>query len=144
MPGEIHDLDSRLDRALANYSNVEPPVGAVERWLAHAAAAPTPGARFLWLPAPAWAAIAFALLLLLSLTWMHFHRGDVTQPSLAQEKMVIRPVSPDVQLTPEQKQLIELLANDPGKLATMTPEDLDKLLHSAAPAQPATAAGAKH
>ena len=99
MPAGQHDLDARLDRALAAYSRVEPPPGAVERWLAHTAESPAPAGRFLFLPAPAWAAIAFALLLLLSLTWLHFHRSDVTQPSLAQEKIVIQAVSPSVQLT---------------------------------------------
>lgn len=131
MPAGQHDLDARLDRALAAYSRVEPPPGAVERWLAHTAESPAPGGRFLFLPAPAWAAIAFALLLLLSLTWLHFHRSDVTQPSLAQEKMVIQAVSPSVQLTPEQQKLIEILATDPSKLATMQPEDLEKLLQQA-------------
>ncbi|MGN6592412.1 MAG: hypothetical protein ACTHJX_05890 [Terriglobales bacterium] len=131
MPAGQHDLDARLDRALAAYSRVEPPPGAVERWLAHTADSPAPGGRFLFLPAPAWAAIAFALLLLLSLTWLHFHRSDVTQPSLAQEKMVIQAVSPSVQLTPEQQKLIEILATDPSKLATMQPEDLEKLLQQA-------------
>ncbi|HET9784694.1 MAG TPA: hypothetical protein VFP94_07040 [Terriglobales bacterium] len=146
MPGELrgpdalNDLDARLDRALAGYSQVAPPAGAVERWLAHVAEAPASAGRFLWLPAPAWAALAFALLLLLSLTWLHFHRSDVAQPSLAQEKMIIQPVSPAVQLTPEQQKLIEILASDPSKLATMTPEDLDKLLQTAEPPKPAAPA----
>jgi hypothetical protein len=140
MPAGQHDLDARLDRALAAYSRVEPPPGAVERWLAHTAESPAPGGRFLFLPAPAWAAIAFALLLLLSLTWLHFRRVAVAQPSLAQEKMVIQAVSPSVQLTPEQQKLIEILATDPSKLATMTPEDLDKLLQAGQAKKPAASA----
>jgi hypothetical protein len=134
------DLDAELDRALAAYSRVEPPPGAIERWLAHSTAAPAPSGRFLFLPAPAWAALAFALLLLLGLTWLHFHRAAMVQPSLAQEKIVLQPVSPAVQLTPEQQKLIEILATDPGKLATMTPEDLDKLLQSAPGKKPAPSA----
>lgn len=117
-----HDLDNLLDRVLEGYSRVEPAPGAIEAWMARREQAPV-RSRFWGLPAPAWAAVALALLLLLGLSWYRSGSvlGGVRQPTLANEQTTLQALAPNVPLTAEQKQLIQILLTNPGELAKLTP-----------------------
>lgn len=121
------DLDEVIDRALAEYSRVEPDPAALSRWATEPVTAPRRAAAArLW---PVWAAAVAALLLALAVFWMRGKRTPaVAQPLLTQEKMVVVPPNPKdaTPLTDEQKALIELLAKDPSALAHLSPDELDK------------------
>lgn len=121
------DLDEVLNGVLESYSRVEPAPGAVESWMARRAQAPAPS-RFLGMPAPAWAALALAFLILLGLSWYRSGSvlGGVRQPALANEQTTLQALAPNVPLTAEQKQLIQILLTNPGELATLKPGDLAK------------------
>ncbi|MGH9476703.1 MAG: hypothetical protein ACRD1C_10260 [Terriglobales bacterium] len=140
------DFDRLVDEVLADYSRVEPAAGALEAWMARRAQPPV-RSRFLGLPAMAWAAVALALLVLLGLSWYRaggvWELGGMHQPTLANEHTSVHAVAPDVPLTPEQQQLIQLLLTDPSALGKInSPADLRKL--EAAQHKPATAGQPHH
>ncbi|HXR97035.1 MAG TPA: hypothetical protein VN709_04245 [Terriglobales bacterium] len=122
------DLDKAVDQILDGYAAVEPPEGAVERWLRRGRA-PLPARRFWGLAAPAWAAIAALLVVLLGASW-YVERRELlrARAKLAQERaaIVALPAASAPPLTDREKQLIQLMEKDPSALAAIGMDDADQ------------------
>jgi hypothetical protein len=137
------DLDDVLAKLLEGHSRVGPRAEDVRRWMERRE---QPLPRRWWgmlRPegglAPAWAVLAAAMLLAIGLAiglaWNKLQARSA-QPQLATEHTVIAPLKNAPPLTEEQKKLIQLLATNPGALATKQPGDLDKPAKKKAPGVP--------
>ena len=139
MGADMHEVVTKL---LADHSQVEPAPETVQRWVEHRAQ-PLPRRWTMLRPeggvAPAWVVMAAALLLVLGLAWglaWNRLRARSPQPRLASERTVIAPLQNAPPLTDEQKKLIQLLATNPGALATEQPGDLERPAKKKVPAVP--------
>jgi hypothetical protein len=136
------DLDEVVTKLLEGHSRVEPGAATVQAWLERRAQR-APRWWGMIRPegglAPAWAVLAAAMLLAvglaIGLAWNKL-QARRAQPQLATEHTVIAPLKNAPPLTEEQEKLIQLLATDPGALATTQPSDLDKPAKKKLPATP--------
>lgn len=126
------DLDKVVNRILEGYAEVEPPEGAVERWLSRGRA-PVQEPRFWGLGAPAWAAIAALLVVLLGASWFFERRALLrARATLAQERatIVAVPATAAPPLTEREKQLLQLMEKDPSALGAIGMDDGEQSSHS--------------
>lgn len=136
------DWDEVVTKLLEGHSRVAPEVATVQAWLERrdqraprrwGMVRPEGGL------APAWAVLAAVMLLAIGLAiglaWNKLEARSA-QPQLATEHTVIAPLKNAPPLTEEQKKLIQLLATNPGALATQQPSDLEQPAKKKAPATP--------